>query len=74
MSAVWIGLLGADPGLYAETVNLLPVIAMCLLDGRAGSTLLLQLLATSEEVTLEPTTSCPNGLDGVAGVGTNATG
>jgi len=34
-------------------VHMLPVIGVRLLDGRVGSTLLLQLLATSDEVTLE---------------------
>jgi hypothetical protein len=34
-------------------VQMLPVIGVRLLDGRVGSTLLLQLLATSDEVTLE---------------------
>jgi hypothetical protein len=43
----------AASAIYAQIVQMLPVIGVRLLDGRVGSTLLLQLLATSEEVTLE---------------------
>jgi hypothetical protein len=47
------GTFGQRSETYAGVVNPLPVIAVRLLDGRVGSTLLLQLLATSDEVVLE---------------------
>jgi hypothetical protein len=47
------GTFGLGTEAYAEIVDPLPVIAVRLLDGRVGSTLLLQLLATSDEVVLE---------------------
>jgi hypothetical protein len=54
----WVGvppvcLVEAESGTYHEGVEPLPVIAVRVLDGRVGSTLLLQLLATCNEVVLE---------------------